>query len=379
MAGARALVVLLVVCFVCLATTVSAQPARRDGATVRLSVRASSGAPLGGARVRVGTSPAAEADDDGVVRLTGLPAGDNWVHVRRLGYRPDSLSVLVAADVLVDTTLTLHQVAVGLAPVTVIGRRDLSGPMAGFYRRQESGNGRFITLAEIERRNPLNLTDLLRTVPGFRIETRGFRNNVRVRGSRCAPLVWLDGQGLFAGDIDLDTFSPRSFEAIEIYSGGASVPVEFQGNQRVSSSCGTILLWSRRGELRAPKRKNNALSPAAEIQKLLDELRVFTASDVDVAARLDSANLVHPIYPDSLFSAQTPGRVLAEFVVGVNGQVNLETFSAVTTTHRDFVEPVRRALREQLFIPAVREGRPVQQVVLQPFTFVPDSTARRRR
>ncbi len=379
MAGVRALVVLLVVCFVCLATTVSAQPARRDGYTVRLSVRASSGAPLGGARVRVGTSPAAEADDDGVVRLSGLPPGDNWLHVRRLGYRPDSLSVLVAADVLVDTALTLQQVAIGLAPVTVVGRRDLSGPMAGFYRRQESGNGRFITLAEIERRNPLNLTDLLRTVPGFRIETRGFRNNVRVRGSRCAPLVWLDGQGLFAGDIDLDTFSPRSFEAIEIYSGGASVPVEFQGNQRVSSSCGTILLWSRRGEMRAPKRKKDALSPAAEIQKLLDELRVFTASDVDVAARLDSANLVHPIYPDSLFGAQTPGRVLAEFVVGVNGQVNLETFSAVTTTHRDFVEPVRRALREQLFIPAVREGRPVQQVVLQPFTFVPDSTARRRR
>jgi hypothetical protein len=43
------------------------------------------------------------------------------------------------------------------------------------------------------------------------------------------------------------------------------------------------------------------------------------------------------------------------------------------------VEPVRRAVREQRFVPAVRKGRVVQQVMQLPFTFVPDSTASRRR
>lgn len=379
MASARASVVSLVVCLSCLPSAAFAQREAQGGATVRVSVRAGNGAALGGAQVRIGTSPSAESDERGVVRLARLSPGANWLHVRRLGYRPDSLQVQVAANEQLDTALTLHQIAVDLTPVRVVGRRDLSGPMAGFYRRQDAGNGRFITLAEIERRNPLNLTDLLRTLPGFRVEKNGFRNNLRVRGSRCAPLVWLDGQGLFAGDVDLDSFDPRSFEGIEIYNGGAAVPIEFQGNQRVSSSCGTILLWSRRGEARAPKRKKDALSPAAQIEKMLEELRVFTATDVDVVARLDSAALVRPIYPDSLYESQTPGQVLAEFVVAANGQVNLETFSAVTTTHQAFVEAVRRALRDQQFIPAVRDGRAVQQVVLQPFTFVPDSTARRRR
>jgi hypothetical protein len=43
------------------------------------------------------------------------------------------------------------------------------------------------------------------------------------------------------------------------------------------------------------------------------------------------------------------------------------------------VEPVRRALRDQRFTPAVRRGTVVQQVLQLPFEFVPDSTARRRR
>jgi hypothetical protein len=301
------------------------------------------------------------------------------LRIRRIGYRPESLLVQATSGSTVNATVNLTQVAIDLTPVTVVGRRDISGPMAGFYQRQASGRGRFITLADIEKRNALNMTDLLRTIPGFRVTSSGFRNNVRVRGSRCAPLVWLDGQGLFAGDVDLDAFNPMTFEGIEVYSGGASVPVEFQGNQRVSSSCGTIVLWSRQGEARAPKRKKGALSPAAQIALLLEESQAFLADDVERVAHMDSSRIIRPIYPDSLFEAQVSGRVLAEFVVRADGGVNLDTFSAVTTTHRDFVEPVRRALREQRFAPAVREGRGVQQVVLQPFTFVPDSTARRRR
>ena len=70
---------------------------------------------------------------------------------------------------------------------------------------------------------------------------------------------------------------------------------------------------------------------------------------------------------------------MAEFVVGTDGEAIMETFNAITTTHRSLVEPVRRAVREQRFMPAVRKGRVVQQVMQLPFTFVPDSTARRRR
>jgi Gram-negative bacterial TonB protein C-terminal len=215
-------------------------------------------------------------------------------------------------------------------------------------------------------------------IPGMRIESRGFQTSVRMRGSRCAPLVWLDGQPLYAGEIDLDAFDPRTFEGMEIYSGAASVPVEFQGNQRLSSACGTIILWSKRGELRERKRKKDEPTPTMRISQMLDKGEAFVATEVDAMARPDSFNLIKPMYPDSLFDAQAPGRVIAEFVVRVNGEPDMDTFNAVTTTHRLFVEPVRRAVREQRFVPAVRKGRPVPQVLQLPFDFLPDSTARRR-
>lgn len=363
--------------------TAAAQDANEPG-TVRGVVKSGFGLPIAGAQVRMvlpgrGVTTSVESDDNGTFTAVGVPAGTAWVVARRIGYRPDSVRIEVGTAEPARATLTLERIAVELASVQILGRRDLTGPMAGFYRRMDSGYGRFFTASEIDRRNASRMTDVFRMVPGLRIEGRGFQNTIRMRGSRCAPLVWLDAQPLFAAEVDLDAFDPRSFEGIEVYSGAASVPVEFQGNQRMSSACGTIVLWSKRGELRERKRKKDEPSPVMRIARMLDEGEAFVVNDVDAAARPDSLNLVKPIYPDSLFEAQAPGRVLAEFVVGVNGEANMDTFSAVTTTHRLFIEPVRRAVREQRFAPAVRKGRMVPQVMQLPFEFVPDSTARRRK
>lgn len=352
--------------------------------TVRGVVNSAQGLPIGGAQVRFvvpgrGVTTSVESDDDGSFTAVGVPKGAGWVVARRIGYRPDSVRVDVTGEEPARATVRLDRIAVELSTVQVFGRRDVTGVMAGFYRRMGYGNGRFFTASDIDRRNTSRMTDVFRLVPGLRIESRGFQNSVRMRGSRCAPLVWLDAQPLFSGEVDLDAFDPRSFEGIEVYSGAASVPVEFQGNQRMSSACGTIVLWSKRGELRERKRKKDEPSPSMRITRMLDEGEAFVATDVDAAARPDSFNLIRPIYPDSLFDAETPGTVLAEFVVGANGEANMETFSAITSSNRLFVEPVRRAVREQRFTPAVRKGRIVPQVMQLPFEFVPDSTARRRK
>ncbi|WP_373071179.1 TonB-dependent receptor plug domain-containing protein [Gemmatimonas sp.] len=336
--------------------------------------------PLVGAQIRFGSATElGESDDAGQFTAVRVNTGSLWLRVRRIGYRPESLLVTVLAGQSIEPTVVMTQIAQNIAAVKVVGRRDVIGPMAGFYKRMQAGGGRYFTQADIEQRNPNNMTDLLRAVPGLRIETRGFENKVRIRGSRCSPLVWLDGQGLFAAEFDLNAVNPRTFEGIEVYSGPATVPMEFQGNQRMSSSCGTIILWSRRGEFREKKPKKGELTPAARIAQLLEALTIFTAADVDVGARVDSSMIVRPFYPDSLFYAQIAGELLAEFVVGTNGEAVMETFNAMTTTHRALVEPVRRAVREQRFVPAMRKGLVVQQVMQLPFTFLPDSTARRRR
>ncbi len=350
---------------------------------VRGVVVTDAGAALAGAQLHLflGSVPLAlaESDELGAFTFSGLTASPAWLLVRRLGFRPESLQLTIREEDPLTLSVRLTRLATEIAAVKILGRRDITGPMAGFYMRQHTGSGRFFAYTDIVRRNPASMTDLLRSVPGIRIQGPGPQNSVRIRGSRCAPLVLLDGQALMAGEVDLDAWDPRTFDGIEIYSGPASVPVEFQRNQRMSSSCGTVVLWSRRGEPRAPRRKKGELSPAARIAVLLDEGETFLPGEVERSAAIDSAHFVSPIYPDSLYDAAIGGRVVAEIVVTAAGVALMDTFSAVTATHRSFVEPVRRVLTELRFIPAIRRGTPAQQVLQLPFEFVPDSTARRRR
>jgi hypothetical protein len=337
------------------------------------------GTAIGGAEIALrGSQLLVETDERGEFRLAKVPAGPLTLRVRRIGFRPDTTQLMVLAGEIVSLEMTIHRLAVQLQPVVVLGRRNLSGRMAGFYARKDRGIGRFITRDEIEKRNPPNLTDMFRMIPGARIDSRGpGRNQVRFRGATCPPLTWLDGTPLFAGEFDLDALSPRSLEGMEIYSGPSSVPTEFLGTRGISSSCGTIVIWSRQGELRAKKRKGP--SAASEIAQMVDGKGVFTADQVDVPAHQDSAKKTVPVYPDSLYEAAVAGRVVAEFVVDITGEVNMDSFNIVSTSHPAFVESVRRALKDAMFLPAVKSGHPVMQVVHQPFNFVPDSAILRRR
>ena len=344
-------------------------------------VKDSLGNAVGGAQVFVaGSSLVVETDDRGEFRLAKASPGETSLRFRRIGFRPDTVRVTVLAGQSQSIVVMLSRLAVELDALVVVGRRNMTGRLAGFYERLGRGSGHFLTRDQIERRNPMHMTDLFRMIPGARVETRGFGNQaVRFRGSRTPPLVWLDGTPLYAGEFDLDSVDPRTFEGIEIYSGPASVPAEFLGNRGMSSAGGTIILWTRQGELRPKKRKKDEISAAAQIQRMVEAKTVFTANEVDTPSKPDSSDLIRPVYPDSLFDHAVAGKVMVEFVVDPTGDVNMDTFNVVTTSHPAFGEAVRRAVKDQRYRPAVRNGRAVQQVVQQPFDFVPDSSAVRRR
>lgn len=344
------------------------------------TVKDSLGNPVVGAIVSVGgTATTAETDEDGAFLLARAAPGETSLRIRRIGFRPDTVRVTVRAGEQHPVSITLARLAVELEPLIVYGRRNLTGRMAGFYERLSRGLGHFVTREQIERRNPMNMTDIFRMIPGARVESRGLGSqSVRFRGSRQPPLVWLDGTPLYAGEFDLDSVDPRSFEGVEIYSGPASVPAEFLGNRMMSSTGGTIILWTRQGELR-PKKKKGEMSAAAMIARMVEARTVFSSTEVDQTAQPDSNDLIRPVYPDSLFDYAVAGKVLVEFVVDAQGDVIMDTFSVVTTTHPAFGEAVRRAVKDQRYRPARRNGNAVQQVVQQPFDFVPDTNSVKRR
>jgi TonB family protein len=334
------------------------------------TVRDSSGAGIAGAEVTVaGTGLRAHTTAQGEFRLTNVPSGSVTVSVRRLGFAPVLASIVIGANEAAAISVVVTPLAQAPAQIVVRGDRRFEdyGRMSGFYQRKSrSSGGHFITREQIDQRNPAQLTDLFRSVPGARIHSSTFNNVVRFRGMRCAPLVWLDGFPATAGEFDLDALDPYIVEGIEVYLGVATVPPEFRW-VRGGGSCGAIVVWT--GFEQRRRKQRMAAAPPTELAKQIDEGRLFTADQVDVVARTDSGGSVRPAYPDSLYRQHVTGHVLIEFVVDTTGLVVSESASAISSTHVLFTEAVRRALRDARFYPATIAGRKVRQVVQLPVKF----------
>ena len=347
--------------------------------TISVSVRDSLGRSIAGAELSVdGTSVRGVTDDRGEIRFSAVRGGPATVRIRRLGFKPTSVEVIVDQRVAAASIVTLSPIAQILAPIVVKGGTNYTGRMAGFYQRRDLGIGHFVSRERLERDNPGQLTDVFRRLPGVQItSTRTIRNAIRFRGNGggCWPLVWLDGAPLPTAEFDLDFLSPQSIEGIEVYSGVSQIPPQFMG-ARGLGSCGVIVVWSREGERRQKKRKKAVT--ATQLAEMVASLKVYTPDQVDVPARGDSLSRPQPQYPEALLFSGVPGQVLAEFVVDTLGHVELDTFGVISSTNPKFTEAVQRALPDWAYAPAMLQGRRVRQLVQQPFTFVVDSTVLKR-
>lgn len=93
----------------------------------------------------------------------------------------------------------------------------------------------------IERRNPIYVSDLFRMVPGVRI-TSGFGGGqVFMRGG-CSPTVFVNGRRMSKLEgFGLEDFvSASEVRALEVYTRGSGVPVEFT----TFDGCGAVVFWT---------------------------------------------------------------------------------------------------------------------------------------
>ena len=355
------------------ASVLSGQAAARIAGVVQDA----SGRPLAGARVRLlrpmGAGDEVESDSLGRFTFADAPMPGGLLVARRIGFAPDSVPVLPVGSG--DLLLVLGRLTPRLAPVVVTGRRDLRGPLAGFYARRAQGQGRFFTAEEIDRQGIRRLSDLLRGLPGLQLQARrGGMTTMRLRGANVAPVVWLDGALLGGVELDIDAFDARTFAGVEVYSGPATVPAQFGGAARTSTSGGTIVLWSREGQVGAPRRRRGDPTPFARAAALVEAGDVLLAAQVDTAARVEDPRGLAPLYPDSLHAAGIPGAAEVEFVLDAAGRARMDTFGVVWATHPAFGEAVRRAVAARMWRPAVRAGAAVSQLVTLTVLFDPAET-----
>lgn len=186
------------------------------------------------------------SDSAGHFLLDDIPATNSDISFRRLSFAPVILLIAVPPEDTTEVEVKLGYVAAQLTGVVVQEHPEQLRTLVAFESRRVQGVGRFITRAQIEKRNPMRLTDMLRSIPGTMIITgdngRSAVRFTRGTGVRCPPQYIIDG--MQASNFSLDDMPPTDVEGIELYSGSAGVPPEY--NHLYSTSiCGTVIIWSR--------------------------------------------------------------------------------------------------------------------------------------
>jgi hypothetical protein len=214
-------------------------------ATLIGMVRDTNGTPV--ALARLSSSGTLAISDTGGRFILVLPGGAITVAVRRLGFAPRDTAMELREGRTDSLVVVLKVLAFDLPGVTAEADAFEQMRLSEFYRHRKSSGGHFFDRQEIEARRVTRISDLLRRLPGVRmIPDRSGRVHLRLArtagGRDCPPDYFIDG--VRAQFLNVDDLPITDIEAIEIYSGPARVPPEY--NTRFGNpSCGTIVLWTR--------------------------------------------------------------------------------------------------------------------------------------
>jgi hypothetical protein len=227
-----------------LASPVTAQ--HRTG-SIAGTVRDDAGAPVASVEVAaIKHGIAARTDSVGHFFLASLPAGSLDLTFRRLSFEPVVVTIDLPADDTTEVQVKLTVIAQRLTGVLVNDHAPKPPRvLVGFETRRKEGVGYFVTRAQIEKRHPILLSDMLRMIPGA-VMTTGETGRVMLRFSRsaknCPPQFYVDG--VQATGFNIDDMAPGDVEGVELFAGAAGLPPEFN-RMRGTSNCGSVLIWTR--------------------------------------------------------------------------------------------------------------------------------------
>jgi hypothetical protein len=231
----------------CGLVTVPVAAQQPSGVAVVLgTITDTTGAPIAEADVLVlGTTIAWRTDARGAFAGTLRP-GSHMLRVRRMGYEARSARLDIIGTDTATVFFALAPMAVELAPVLVEAmERKYTAKMTGFAERmntQGAPASSFITREEIERENPMRVSDLLRK--------RSARAQQCANGSIYVDgILWEPMTVRARRDptrMATDEFPVSDIEAIEVYSGAGQIPMQYNRTQASGKPPGcVVLIWTR--------------------------------------------------------------------------------------------------------------------------------------
>jgi hypothetical protein len=182
------------------------------------------------------------------------------IEVRMLGYAPLSLPVEVVAGESFHLALEMLREATVLPAVEIAAEPRVNPLYQGFLDRQARGLGNFFDRKDIEAMQPRLLTDVLRRVPGLRVETAGESygagNQIQsarssgLGGNRVCPMeFYVNGTPMplprDGGGIN-HFISPEEVVGVEVYNGASQIPPQFNSGM-YNTRCGVVVIWTRSG------------------------------------------------------------------------------------------------------------------------------------
>jgi hypothetical protein len=222
----------------------------------------------------VGAEAIATTRADGKFTLNHLPTGTQVLVVRRIGYVPVTRVVDLSRKGPNEIVVNVGGGIPLLTSVEVAAEGNKKGlEHSGFFKRQKSTAGHFVTAQDIRMRPIMNFTDIFIKMPIPSITAfRDVRGNAMYRDRRGGPNqcvnIYLDHtlqRGLLPGDLDL-IVQPDDVAGIEIYTRATTpsefiplrvteqdlvsddAPVSIDGTQRGManrSDCATIVVWTK--------------------------------------------------------------------------------------------------------------------------------------
>ena len=198
---------------------------------------------------------AGRTDSGGVFRVDRLFSGDWHASIRRIGYK-EALVDFRIGEGENAFTIMLDESTPTLAEVRVEAAHPYSARLADYEMRLLHKEATaVVTREEIEKRNPILLSQMLRSMPGIRIadslgntvatSTRGPKPSLLggVSGRNCLLRISVDGIVLPAG-ADIDNVAPMDVHGVEVFYGPSRVPPSM-GGIRLDNWCGLIAIWTR--------------------------------------------------------------------------------------------------------------------------------------
>jgi hypothetical protein len=209
------------------------------------------------------------ADERGAFRITGIPAGEHRVSIRRIGYGALDTRMLFAPGETVTRNVFLSR-AVTLDSVRTTALR---GASLEFEENRRLGLGKFLTREDMEKAGESTLGAVLATVSGLHVvQGRGAAWVVTSRNARktgvplrtgdaadrlrgavnaCYSNVYLDNLLIYSGRaeeplFDVNSLRASDIENIEYYSGLLNMPVRYMTRNKDADLCGVIVIRTRR-------------------------------------------------------------------------------------------------------------------------------------